>query len=69
ALSSLTFDLKAFMTDAVTNGASDMSKGQSGITQAFASSWYLTDVFTGFEIWSGGDATNLKNTGFSIAVK
>jgi hypothetical protein len=69
ALSSLTFDLKAFMTDAVTNGASDMSKGQSGITQAFASSWYLTDVFTGFEIWNGGDATNLKNTGFSIAVK
>jgi hypothetical protein len=69
ALSSLTFDLKAFMTDAVTNGASDMSKGQSGITQAFSNSWYLTDVFTGFEIWNGGDATNLKNTGFSIAVK
>jgi hypothetical protein len=69
SLSTLTFDLKAFMTDAVTNGASDMSKGQSGITQAFASSWYLTDVFTGFEIWTGGDATNLKNTGFSIAVK
>jgi hypothetical protein len=69
SLSTLTFDLKAFMTDAVTNGASDMSKGQSGITQAFASSWYLTDVFTGFEIWNGGDATNLKNTGFSIAIQ
>jgi hypothetical protein len=69
SLPSLTFDLKAFMADAVTNGASDMSKGQSGITQAFSNSWYLTDVFTGFEIWTGGDATNLKNTGFSIAVK
>jgi hypothetical protein len=68
-LSSLSFDLKNFMSDAVSHGSSDMSGGASGITQAFASSWYLTDVFAGFEIWSGGDATNLKNTGFSIAVK
>jgi hypothetical protein len=68
-LSSLTFDLKLFMNDAVTNGANDMSKGASGITQAFSASWYLTDVFAGFEIWSGGDATNLKSTGFSIAIQ
>ncbi|HVT05878.1 MAG TPA: hypothetical protein VHO67_00390 [Polyangia bacterium] len=69
SLPSLSFDLKDFINDAVTNGASDMQKGQSGITQAFSSSWYLTDVFAGFEIWNGGDATGLKSTGFSIAVK
>jgi hypothetical protein len=69
SIPSLSFDLKDFMTDAVTNGATDMSKGASGITQAFTGSWYLTDVFAGFEIWNGGDATNLKSTGFSIAVK
>ena len=54
-------DLKAFFDDAVTNGADDMSKG-SGITQAFSSSWYLTDVFAGFEIWNGSDANGLQDT-------
>jgi hypothetical protein len=68
ALPSLSFDLKDFISDAVSHGATDMAS-DSGITQAFSSSWYLTDVFAGFEIWSGGDATNLKSTGFQIAVK
>jgi hypothetical protein len=54
-------DLKAFFDDAVTNGAADMAAG-SGITQAFSSSWYLTDVFAGFEIWAGGDAKGLQDT-------
>jgi hypothetical protein len=54
-------DLKLFFDDAVTNGAADMAAG-SGITQAFSSSWYLTDVFAGFEIWSGSDAKGLKDT-------
>ena len=61
------FNLRDFMNDAVTNGASDMSAG--GTSQAFASSWYLTDVFAGFEIWTGSSATNLKSTGFSCVVK
>ncbi len=64
SLPSLSFDLKDFIDDAVT--AKDT---QNGITQAFSNTWYLTDVFAGFEIWSGGDATGLKSTGFSIAVK
>ncbi len=46
-------DLKAFFDDAVQHASDDMSAG-GGITQAFADSWYLTDVFGGFEIWSGG---------------
>jgi hypothetical protein len=54
-------DLKLFFDDAVTNGAADMAAG-SGITQAFDSSWYLTDVFAGFEIWNGSDAKGLKDT-------
>ena len=68
-LTSLTFDLKLFMSDAVSHGSSDMSGGASGISQAFASSWYLTDVFAGFEIWTGSDAANLKSTGFSFALQ
>lgn len=52
-------DLKAFFDDAVANGSADMSAG-GGITQAFANSWYLTDVFAGFEIWNGGDAVGLQ---------
>ncbi len=59
-VSSMSFDLKPFMNDAVTNGAADMSAG--GTSEAFASSWYLTDVFAGFEIWTGSNATGLKDT-------
>ena len=53
-------NLKAFFDDAVANAADDMSKGTPAITQAFANSWYLTDVFAGFEIWNGGDAVGLQ---------
>jgi hypothetical protein len=66
-LMTLSFDLKSFMSDAVTNGAADQSAG--GTSQAFSSSWYLTDVFAGFEIWTGSNATNLKSTGFSFALQ
>ena len=52
-------DLKAFFDDAVANGSADMSAG-GGITQAFANSWYLTDVFAGFEIWQGSAAVGLQ---------
>jgi hypothetical protein len=55
-------DLKLFFDDAVKNAADDMSNGTPAITQAFANSWYLTDVFAGFEIWNGGDAKGLKDT-------
>jgi len=63
-VSSLSFDLKAFISDAVSHA--DTNNGVSG---PFASSWYLTDVFAGFEIWTGSNATNLKSTGFSCVVK
>jgi hypothetical protein len=53
-------DLKAFFDDAVANASADMSAG--GTSQAFANSWYLTDVFAGFEIWNGGDAKGLQDT-------
>jgi hypothetical protein len=58
-LSSLsTTDLQMFfIDDAVAHGAADQSAG--GTSQAFADSWYLTDVFAGFEIWSGSDAAGL----------
>ncbi len=41
------FDLRAFFTDAQSNG--------------IQSSWYLTDVFGGFEIWSGGNGAAVNN--------
>jgi hypothetical protein len=63
-VASLSFNLKDFISDAVTKADT-----ASGITQSFSSSWYLTDVFAGFEIWSGGDASNLQSTGFTCVVK
>jgi hypothetical protein len=65
-VNTLTFNLKDFITDAVNNGAADQSSG--GTSQAFANSWYLTDVFAGFEIWSGSNATGLHET-FSCVVQ
>ncbi len=69
SIPSLSFDLKDFISDAVSHGSTDMSGGASGITQAFSSSWYLTDVFAGFEIWTGSDATGLKSTGLTFKLQ
>ena len=55
AFSSWTFDLKPFITDAATNG--------------IQSSWYLTDVFGGAEIWTGGDSNGFSVTEFTAAVQ
>jgi hypothetical protein len=63
-VSSLSFNLKDFISDAVSHADTN-----NGVTGPFSSSWYLTDVFAGFEIWSGGAATNLKSTGFACVVK
>ncbi len=63
-VSSLSFNLKDFISDAVSHADTN-----NGVTGPFSSSWYLTDVFAGFEIWSGSAATNLKSTGFSCVVK
>jgi hypothetical protein len=64
ALASLSFDLKAFISDAVSHADTN-----NGVTGPFSNSWYLTDVFAGFEIWSGSNASNLKSTGFSFKLQ
>jgi hypothetical protein len=56
-VTSLDFDLKNFIDDAVNKA--DTANGISG---PFNNSWYLTDVFAGFEIWDGGSAKGLKDT-------
>ncbi len=56
--------MKAFFDDAVKNGDADKSSG--GTSQAFASSWMLTDVFAGFELWSAGDGVGLKADEFTF---
>jgi len=48
---SLSFDLNAFIRDAVENRPDTIQ-----------SAWYLTNIFTGFEIWSGGQG--LESTAF-----
>ncbi len=53
SISSLTYSLGDFIQDAVTRGY-------------VQSTWYLTNVFAGFEIWNGG--TGLEVTDFSVAV-
>jgi hypothetical protein len=55
ALMSFGFDLNLFIKDAAKNYPGYMSN-----------SWYLTNIFTGFEIWSGGSA--LQSTSFCAEV-
>jgi hypothetical protein len=50
----LSFDLNLFIMDAAANGIS--------------SAWYLTDVFGGFQIWTGSDAVGLACTDFTCVV-
>ena len=55
SLGDFSFDMNLFIKDAQSNGIS--------------SSWYLTDVFAGFEIWSGNDGTTLQANKVTISVK
>jgi hypothetical protein len=41
----------------------------AGSRQAVSSTWYLTDVIAGFQIWTGSGATGLKCSGFECQVK
>ena len=66
-LHGLAFDLANFIADAVSNGSADM--GAARTSQAFSSTWYLTDVIAGFQIWTGSDAAGLKCSGFACQVK
>jgi len=54
-ISSMTFDLNLFIQDAVKNRPNTIQAG-----------WYLTNVFAGFEIWSGG--VGLKTNDFYVVV-
>ncbi|HEY5960591.1 MAG TPA: hypothetical protein VIV60_28755 [Polyangiaceae bacterium] len=55
SLNSLSFDLLEFIKDASTNG--------------IQGSWYLTDVFGGFEIWNGGSTNGLSLDEFTCVVE
>ena len=55
----LSYDLNNFIQDAVT-------KRTFRGAPAISSAWYLTNVFTGFEIWKGG--VNLETTSFCADV-
>ena len=52
---SLSFDLNLFIQDAVKNQPNTIQSG-----------WYLTNIFSGFEIWRG--AQNVQNTAFCAVV-
>jgi hypothetical protein len=66
-LGSASLDLANFIADAVANSGADQSTGRT--SQGFASSWYMTDVAAGFQIWTGSDAAGLKSTSFLCQVK
>lgn len=53
---SYTFDLNVYIKDAVSRGY-------------IQNSWYLTDVFAGFEIWNGPAAAGLQETAFTAVVQ
>jgi hypothetical protein len=61
AIADYEFDLKLFMNDAVTRS----QQGQLGGFQ-FTADLVLTDVFAGFEIWSGGGGLSVSD--FSAVV-
>jgi len=50
-----TFDMNLFIKDAASHGISN--------------SWYLTDVFAGFEIWTGSDGVGVQASKVAISVK
>jgi len=56
---SLSYDLNDFIKDAVSN------RTNNG-TPVLQNSWYLTNIFSGFEIWRGG--VNLETTSFCAVV-
>jgi len=56
---SMTFSLGDFINDAV-------GRNCAGTTKCLQSSWYLTNVFAGFEIWNGG--VGLETTDFAVTV-
>jgi hypothetical protein len=58
-MNSWTYPLGAFIQDASTRTC-------SGSTKCISSSWYLTNVFAGFEIWKGG--VGLATTDFGVSV-
>jgi hypothetical protein len=55
SFTSFTFDLNLFIKDAASHG--------------ILSSWYLTDVFAGFEIWNGSATQGLQETAFTCVVQ
>jgi hypothetical protein len=57
AVTSLTFDLKKFIDDSITNN------------HGLQAAWLLTDVFAGFEIWTGSAANGLELTEFTAVVQ
>ncbi len=56
-VTSLTFDLKKFIDDSIAN------------SHGLKAEWLLTDVFAGFEIWTGSAANGLELTEFSAVVR
>ncbi len=53
------FSLGDFIQDAITRNC-------SGTTKCVNPSWYLTDVFAGFEIWNGGVGLEVKDFGVTV---
>jgi hypothetical protein len=60
-ISEWSFDLNDFITDAKTRTSTAQA------TPVISDSLYLTNVFAGFEVWSG--VSNLKTDKFCIQVK
>ena len=59
-MQSIDFDLNAFIQDATNNTYNGHS---------LQPNWYLTDVFAGFEIWSGSQGVGLTADHFTIDVQ
>jgi hypothetical protein len=61
-VTTLTFDMKAFLADAAVNPSIPAAMRVS-------TAWLVTDVFAGFEIWTGSSAAGVQATAFSAVVQ
>lgn len=59
------FDIKEFMTDAMSRNASTGTKPANG-RPALNTAWFMTSVQAGFELWRGG--AGAAGTTFGVSV-
>jgi hypothetical protein len=59
------FDIKTFMTDAMSRNSRTGTKPANG-SPALNTAWFMTSVQAGFELWKGGAGAAGVNFGVAV---